>query len=355
MRAATAVALGLTVGPAFAGESVMWGEERGNGATRVILDLPTRDPLLVHRIAPPTARLTERGFRSTPGAFDASADRFAAVVVTATTFQQDFDSAAVAVTNAAVSGRFGAPVEVVSGAIPDRGDEGCAGGRPVYQYVEAVAVDGERFAIGQFEDECAEDAGVWTDTVRVYDGGTIATVHAGEQGGIRDVALAGRFVAWVRDAEEDEVVVHDLEAGADVLRLTQDDLAARGIDELALQDDGTVAFLVSNRSFQRLAWASPGTPGVRVLARGPELRGLAVAGGRVLYERVVAPRRFTAELFLRPLSGGEPRRLAFFPERRRRVGDLDLDATRAAWADQPVRRGYEIRPRGPARVVVRDL
>ena len=351
MRTATAVALGLTVGPAFAGESVMWGEERPNGATRFVLDLPDREPLLVHRIAPPTARDTERGFRSTPGSFAASADRFAAVVVTSTWFQEDFDSASVAVTSAAVSGRFTAPVEVVSGAVPARGDESCAGGRPAYQYVDAVALDGERLAVGQFEDECTEDNGPWTDTVKVYDGGAVTTVHSGEQGMIRDVALAGRFVAWVRDAEEDELVVHDVEAGAAVLRLTQDDLAARGLDELALQDDGTVAFLFSNRNFQRLAWAAPGTPGARTLARG-EFRGLALDGGRVLYERV---RRFTGELLLRSLGGGPPRRLASFSQRRRRVGDLDLAGTRAAWATHPTKRGYDPPATGPARVVVRDL
>ena len=61
------------------------------------------------------------------------------------------------------------------------------------------------------------------------------------------------------------------------------------------------------------------------------------------------------ELILRPLSGEPPRRVAFFPERRRRVGHLDLDATRATWATQPMRRGYEERPRGPARIVVRGL
>jgi hypothetical protein len=355
IRTVAAVSLGVAVGPAFAGDAVMWGEESRNGAVRVILGLSGREPVLVHRVAPATAQETERDFRSKPASFDASADRFAAVVVTSTIIERDIDSVAIAVTPAAVSGRFGAPVEVVSGSIPRRGDEGCSGGRSVYEHVEAVAVDGERLAIGQFEDSCTEDAGPWTDTVRVYDSGAVTTVHAGEQGGIRDVALAGRFVAWVRNAEEDEVVVHDLESGSTVLRVTQDDVAARGIDELALQDDGTVAFSLSNRSFQRLAWASPATPGVRTIARGPEFPGLALAGGRVLYERVVAPLRFTGELLLRPLAGGSPRRLASFPERRRRVGDLDLTATRATWADQPVRRGYEIRPRGPARIVVRDL
>jgi hypothetical protein len=346
MRTATAVALGLTVGPAFAGESVMWGEERPNGATRFVLDLPDRDPLLVHRIAPATARDTDRGFRSTPASFAASADRFAAVVVTSTTTQEDFDSASVAVSSAAVSGRFGAPVEVVSGAIPRRGGESCAGGRPAYQYVEAVAVDGERLAVGQFEDECTDDNGPWNDTVKVYDGGAVATVHSGEQGMIRDVAIAGRYVAWARDGEEDEVVVHDLEAGADVVRV-----AMRSVDELALQDDGTVAFRFSNRNFQRLGWAAPGTPGARTLARG-EFRGLALDGGRVLYERV---RRFTGELLLRSLGGGPPRRVASFSQRRRRVGDLDLAGTRATWATHPTKRGYDPPATGPARVVVRDL
>ena len=52
---------------------------------------------------------------------------------------------------------------------------------------------------------------------------------------------------------------------------------------------------------------------------------------------------------------GPARRLAHFPERRRRVGDVDLDATRATWAVQPTRRGYEGTPRGPARIVVRSL
>jgi hypothetical protein len=66
----------------------------------------------------------------------------------------------------------------------------------------------------------------------------------------------------------------------------------------------------------------------------------------------VSERRFSGELLLRPLTGGAARRLAFFPERRLRVGHLDLDATGAT---RPMRRGYEERPRGPARIVVREL
>ena len=82
---------------------------------------------------------------------------------------------------------------------------------------------------------------------------------------------------------------------------------------------------------------------------------LALDGGRVLYERVVSERRFTGELVLRPVESGSGRRLAFFPERRRRVGGVDLEGDRAAWAVQPTRRGYDAPPTGPARIVVRAL
>ena len=82
---------------------------------------------------------------------------------------------------------------------------------------------------------------------------------------------------------------------------------------------------------------------------------MAVAAGRVLYERVLDRDGFEGDLILRSLSGGPARRLVHFPERQRRVGEIDLDATRATWAAQPVRRGYDPLPRGPARIVVRTL
>jgi hypothetical protein len=354
IRTVVAVSLGFAVGPAFAGDAVMWGEEAPNGAVRVQLGAPGREPVLVHRVRPATARKTERGFSGFPSVFAASPERFAAIVHTSTVTFEDSDSISTSSTNAAISGRFGGGAEVLSGAISRRGDEGCKG-RTLYEHPEVVDVDGHRVAIGQFAYECDRDDATWEATVVVVAGGARTTIAAGTQASIRDVALAGRYVAWLRDDAEDELVVHDLEAGAAVLRVTQDDVAARGFDELALQEDGTVAFLVSNRSFRRVMWASPATPGVRQLAGGFEFRDLALAGGRALYERVVHPRRFTGELLLRPLTGEPPRRLAFFPERRRRVGDLDLTATRATWAEQPTERGYEPRATGPARIFVRDL
>jgi hypothetical protein len=234
---------------------------------------------------------------------------------------------------------------LLSGAIPRRGDQGCEG-QAVYEHPEAVDVDGDRVAIGLFSDECGPNNGPWDDAIVVVQGGARTTIPVGQQGFIRDIALAGRYVAWVHERGlTGELVVRDLEAGVDVVRLT-----ARSIGELALQDDGKVAFRYFSRRTQRIAWAAPGTPGRRVLDRG-EIDGLALAGDRVLYER---KRRFTGKLILRSLDGSA-RRLASFPERRRRVGHLDLDATRATWATRPTRRGYDPEPRGPARIVVRAL
>jgi hypothetical protein len=348
IAAVAAVSAGLAVGPAFAGDAVMWGEEAPNGAVRVM-----KDGVLVHRVPPATARRTERHFGGTTQVFAASDERFAAIVSTSTVTFAESDSFSTAVATGLISGRFKGPVEVLSGSLPRRGDQGCRG-RTAYEHVDAVDVDGDRMAFGMFSDECVVDNGPWDDSVNVVEGGGRTTVAQGVQGLIRDVALAGRYVGWVREsrtANDYELVVRDLESGADVVRLTSDGLVTRRIDEIALQDDGKVAFKYVNRNFQRIGWAAPGTPGARVLARGDEFEGLALAGDRVLYER---KKRFEGDLVLRALSGAT-RRLAHFPERRRRAGHLDLDATRATWATQPTGRGYEPPPRGPARIVVRKL
>jgi hypothetical protein len=332
------------VGPALAGDLVAWGEEASNGATRVVVGAPGRAPVLAHRIPPATARGTRRGFEHPPAAFAASAARLAAVVSTETITRSESDIVETTVTSAAIGGPLRGPVEVLSGVIPRRGDSPCQGS---YQYVSAVDADADRIAVGEFTDECVLDGGPWNDRVTVDAGGARTTVPTGQQGLIADVAVAGRYVAWVRQSDRDKVVVHDLESGAAVLSLTERDLRATRIEEIALQADGTVAIGYSDLAGQRLAWATPGQPGVRQLDRRMAYRGLALAGGRVLYERLVSDLRFDSELVLRPLTGGPVRRLARFRVRHRRVGDLDLDATRATWATRM--------PRGPARIVVRAL
>jgi hypothetical protein len=339
------------VGPALAGDLVAWGEEAHNGAVRVVVGAPGREPMLAYRVAPATARRTERGFQRTAAAFAASATGFAAVVHTATVTHEEFDNVSTAIANAAVGGPFRGPPALLSGSIPRRADGRCRG---ELQHPQAVDIDGDNIAVGDFASTCGSGA-PWQARVVLSGPGVHATLETGTGGFMRDVAIAGRYLGWVHSGDRDELVVRNLDTGDTVLRLTARDLHATHIDELALQADGTVAISYGGLTGQRLGWSAPGLPGVRLLDRRNGPRGLALAAGRVLYERVVSERRFTGELVLRPLAGGPERRLARFPERRRRVGDLDLDATRATWADQPTRRGYDPVARGTARIVVRTL
>jgi hypothetical protein len=347
--AALAVALSLAgpaVGPALAGDVVVWGENGRNGAVRVKAGAPGREPVLLHRIAPATARRTERHLGQVPASFGASASAFAALVHTSTVTSEDGDSISSQSTNAVVGGPLRGPAGALAGCVPRRGDAGCgeACGGP-----DALAVDGERIAIAASGGPC-DRYEAWRTTIAV-DG---VAVDAGRPNDLREMALAGRYLAWLQDGDG-VLVVHDLEAGAAVLRLAARDAGARGFDELALQPDGTIAFTAYRRRgpAQRLGWAAPGSPGVRLVDRRAAYGDIALSGGRVLYERLLG--EFGGELILRPLTGGEERKLAHFPERRRRVGDLDLDGARATWAAQPTRRGYDPPPRGPARIVLRSL
>jgi hypothetical protein len=335
-------------GPAFAGERVAWGEESRSGAVRIVTGPPRR---LVHRLAPLAARRTARTISGYAGVFDASPTSLAAMLDTSTVTDVEFDSVSIASTLTAIGGPLDRPASVLSGCLPARGDIGCGQDcrRP-----GAVAVDGDRIAVAEEFGPCGEpDA--FQVRIAIHQAGSVVAIPVGTE--VRQVRLAGNYVAWVGWGNPHEVVVFDLVAGAPVVRLTQRDLGARHIDDLALQPDGTVAFIyggLRDRRGNRLGWTAPGRPGVRVLDRHAGSDELALDGGRVLYERVVSERRFTGELILRALAGGE-RRLAHFPERRRRVGDLDLEGPGATWAAQPMGRGYEARPRGPARIVVRSL
>jgi hypothetical protein len=339
------------VGPALAGDVVVWGEEGRTGAVRVMSGAPGREPRLVHRIAPATAPRTERQLGEVASSFGASSTTFAALAFTTTVIQESHDTVTSSSTNVLVGGPLRGPARILGGCLPARGGMGCkdACGSP-----DGVDVDGERIAVIETGRPCGRLEEFRT-SVKV-DGVTVATAPPNAVG---VVELAGRYVAWfgLDESFDDELVVRDLETGSDALRLTAAAVGVRGFDELALQPDGTVAFTGGLRRGpgQRLFWTAPGRPGVRLLDRRAGHGDIALSGRRILYERLLSERRFTGELILRPLAGGRERKLAHFPERRRRVGDLDLDAARATWADRPTRRGYDPLPRGPGRVVIRGL
>jgi hypothetical protein len=278
IRTAAVVSM-LVAGPTFAGDSVVWGEKARSGALRVM-----HDGELIHRVPP------AKGLRFE--ALEASSERFAMVAVR----WERTDGGAVGTPLRPRAGPLNGPVE--------RLREPCG---------ESIAVDEDRIVIGS---PCG---------IAIHGPAGVTRMDVGD---VHDVALAGRYLAYTGD----DVVVHDLVAGVDVLRVSARELRAGLLDEVAVQPDGVVAFSYGGEGGHRVAWASPGTPGVVGLDAAPRVDDLRIAGGRVLYERRRGLTERRRVLVLRTLADGSVRRLARFDRQRRRRGDLDLEPGRAAWA-----------------------
>jgi hypothetical protein len=331
------------IGPVIAGAQTVWGEERDEGV-RVIIGAPRTQPRAVYRLADSGARKTERAFFKTPWSLSASATHVATIVLTGTVTSEGSDFVGTTTSSAAVGGPLG-EVATLSGRTPPRGDAPCEGEAT---YPDSVAVEGTRIAVAEEHGTCGDRDR--SARVVIRDGDAVRTVPVPRFSTTR-LRLAGRFVAWIESGSPEEtLVVHDLEAGADVLR------ERRYIfGDLDLGADGTVAFTYADGTRgRRLGVMRAGTPGLRVLDRGVSDRGVALAGGRVLYEKIDRG-DFRSRLLLRELGGGT-RRLATFTARRRPVGDIDLSSDRAVWAAQKTRSAdYEAKPSGPARIVSRPL
>jgi hypothetical protein len=338
------------VGPVLAGDEVAWGEETGGGA-RVVRRTPGSQPQVVYELPAPTADKTRRGFMHIPAAFGASADAFAALVHTSTVVSEGSDYVSEVSELAAVGGPLPGPGTVLSGTVPERTGDGCVG---THRNASGVDVDGPRIAVAEQSWLCGSDEPPrrW---IAVYGPTGRVDVPVDTSTDVSHVRLAGRYLAWIQGSgyRDDELVVHDLEGGAEVARIRARDIGGLGIEDAALQPDGTVAFTLGGRRGSRLGVRSLASPRVRVLDRRAASRGIAVAAGRVLYER--SSRRGGSAVVLRKLGGGRPRTLARIPARRLRVGGLDLDASRATWA--VARRHpsgtYEPAPGSRGRIVLR--
>jgi hypothetical protein len=334
------------VGPKIAGAQTVWGEETRSGGVRLMAAARKAPPRVVYRLANSGAPRTRRSFVHAPWSLSASPTHVVAMVVTYTTRQDDSDAISTAGASGAVGGPFGA-VRLLSGRTPSRGDQWCDG---VRVWPDWVAADGTRIAVSEAHGtDC--DPSARQARISIHDGDSVMTVPVAGSSGPR-LRLAGRYLAWIeRDGGVDEsLVLYDLQTGAEVLRERH-----YVIDDLDLDADGTVAFIYADRvGARRLAVMRAGTPGRLVLARGVSDRVVALAAGRVLYEKLDRG-DFRSRLLLRELDGGV-RRLATFTPRRRRTGDLDLSADRAVWAAQKTRSAdYEAQPSGPARIVSRPL
>lgn len=331
------------VGPKIAGAQTVWGEERNEGV-RLMIGAPRAKPRALYRLPDSDAHKTQRNFFHTPWSLAASPTHAAAIVMTGTVTSEGSDFVGTTVTSAAVGGPLTA-LTTLSGRTPRRGDSPC---RSDSAFPDGVAVDGTRIAIAELAYEC-DVPGSGRPRISIHDGDAVQIVPIGAE--VHQLQLAGRYLAWIEDQSlPAELVMHDLTTATEVLRVRR-----RSIDDFDLAPDGTVALAYATGvSRSAIGVVRVGTPGLRVLDRRPAGRGVALAGGRVLYEKR-GRGDLRSRLLLRELDGGG-RRLATFTPRRRRVGDLDLSLHRAVWAAQKTRSAdYEAKPSGPPRIVSRPL
>src|SRR4051812_33207263 len=152
----------IAAGPAFMGDSIVWGEEHRDGTSSVMRWSPGAAVEAIHRIPAPRGRNRERGFGGVPGALTASAQRLAfglyddVVTHHGDSVEYNGDAAAI-----------GAPPGgALTPLVP-----GCTGG-----YVE-TDIDAESVLVGEPFARCAGDRAA-TDRVWLIDGpGPARLVH----------------------------------------------------------------------------------------------------------------------------------------------------------------------------------
>jgi hypothetical protein len=152
----------------------------------------------------------------------------------------------------------------------------------------------------------------------------------------RDVAIAGRFVAW---SDRNNIVVYDRLARRLAYRMRIGPEA--GIDVnlgFDLQQDGKVAVSyrlaeVAQAGPTTIAWLSPSAQRLHVLPlRGSDTR-IRLAGDRIAVERFLTPS--TGVLVVADLAG-RARRVTGFGPPLRLLGRFDFDGRRIAWASDRV-------------------
>jgi hypothetical protein len=152
----------------------------------------------------------------------------------------------------------------------------------------------------------------------------------------RDVAIAGRFVAW---NERDGVVVYDRLARHVAYRARIG--PKEGIDvELGfdLQRDGKLAVAyhlveVARTVPTTIGWLSPSAPRLHVLPfRGVDTQ-IRIAGDRIAFERFASPE--TSVLVVADLAG-HAQAVAPVTRPMRLRGDFDLDEQHLTWASDRV-------------------
>jgi len=170
----------------------------------------------------------------------------------------------------------------------------------------------------------------------------------------RDIAIAGRFVAW---SERNEVVVYDRLARRPVYRARLGPKAGIDVDlGFDLQRDGKLA--VSYRLIEvaragptTIGWLSPSSPRLHVLPlRGSDTR-IRIAGDRIAFERF---RTSSAGVLAIVDLAGRARSVAGFAPPVSLHGQFDFDGRHITWAsDRVTSTRLDCPPPGQGRPCVR--
>ncbi len=170
----------------------------------------------------------------------------------------------------------------------------------------------------------------------------------------RDVAIAGRFVAW---SDRSDVAVYDRLANRIAYRAHIGPRTGIDVDlGFDLQQDGKVAVAyrlveVARAGPTAIAWLSPSSPRVHVLPlRGSDTR-IRIGDDRIVFDRFVKPRK--SVLVVANLAGRAEAVAGFAPPVRIRTG-FDFDGQHIAWAsDRVTASRVDCPPPGQARPCVR--
>jgi hypothetical protein len=170
----------------------------------------------------------------------------------------------------------------------------------------------------------------------------------------RDVAVAGRYVAW---SEERAVVVYDRVANRIAYR-ARIVPAGIGVDfDFDLQRDGTLAVAFRLTEFAAtgpatVGWFSPSSPRLHLLAARGSGTSIGIAGDRIAFERFLTAAK--SDLVVANLAG-RATSVARFSHPTKLRG-FDFDGQRLAWAsDRITARRVDCPPPGEGRPCVRRV
>jgi hypothetical protein len=273
----------------------VWGQEYADGRAVLYSRAPGQPRRALLRLAAVKGRGHKRDFGGVPGAVSASPSQVAFALQDSVSRREDDDVVGIEA--------YVKPQLSTAGG-PFTNPLGCRGA-----YV-STAVEGDTVAIGVYGGKACE--GIWI-------AGSPAR-HISSDAYMRQVRLAGTWVAWVNPVEH-TIKVADVASGVLVASFPGDwdvfDLDERG-NIVASLGNRIVAFTVTD-------------PRQRVLARHIWSSTVATAGGRVAYiaqDASSGPGR----LLLIDLQGHVLRRLDRYGPARRPTGEVALTDRRAAWS-----------------------